>query len=120
MLKMTRKEAEARGRQAEKTAARFLRLKGWRILAERVRTPGGEVDLVAKRGGLVAFVEVKARTRLEDLEQAIDLKRLRRVADAAEILYPQFCPNGEDMRIDVILVAPRRLPVHLINVWHGF
>ena len=101
---MTRREAEARGRQAEKTAARFLRLKGWRILAERVRTPRGEVDLVAKRGGLVAFVEVKARTRLEDLEQAIDLKRLKRVADAAEILYPQYCPNGEDMRIDVILV----------------
>jgi len=117
---MTRKEAEARGRQAEKTAARFLRLKGWRILAERVRTPRGEVDLVAKRGGLVAFVEVKARTRLEDLEQAIDLKRLRRVADAAESLYPQYCLNGEDMRIDVILVASRRLPVHLTNVWHGF
>ncbi len=117
---MTRQDAEARGRQAEKAAARFLRLKGWRILAERVRTPRGEVDLVARRGGLVAFVEVKARTKLEDLEQAIDLKRLQRVADAAEILYPQFCPNGEDMQIDVILVAPRRLPVHLPNVWHGF
>ncbi|MEH6716791.1 YraN family protein [Parasphingorhabdus flavimaris] len=117
---MKREAAEKRGRQAEKTAARFLRLKGWRILDERVRTPRGEVDLVAKRGGLVAFVEVKARTRLEDLEQAIDLNRLRRVADAVEILYPQYCTRGEDARIDVILVAPRRLPVHLTNVWHGF
>ncbi|MEH6702191.1 YraN family protein [Parasphingorhabdus sp.] len=117
---MKREAAEKRGRQAEKTAARFLRLKGWRILGERVRTPRGEVDLVAKRGGLVAFVEVKARTKLEDLEQAIDLKRLQRVADAVEILYPQYCTNGEDARIDVILVAPRRLPVHLPNVWHGF
>ena len=117
---MKREAAEKRGRQAEKTAARFLRLKGWRILAERVRTPRGEVDLVARRGGLVAFVEVKARTKLEDLEQAIDLNRLRRVADAVEILYPQYCTNGEDARIDVILVAPRRLPVHLANVWHGF
>ena len=117
---MKREAAEKRGRQAEKTAARFLRLKGWRILGERVRTPRGEVDLVAKRGGLVAFVEVKARTRMEDLEQAIDLRRLQRVADAAEILYSRYCTKGEDMRIDVILIAPRRLPVHLPNVWHGF
>ena len=117
---MKREAAEKRGRHAEKIAARFLRLKGWRILAERVRTPRGEGDLVAKRGGLIAFVEVKARTKLEDLEQAIDLNRLRRVADAVEILYPQYCASGEDARIDVILVAPRRLPVHLTNVWHGF
>ena len=117
---MKREAAEKRGRQAEKTAARFLRLKGWRILAERVRTPRGEVDLVAKRGGLVAFVEVKARTKLQDLEQSIDLKRLRRVADAVEILYPQYCTKSEDARIDVILVAPRRMPIHLPNVWHGF
>ncbi|VAW01153.1 Endonuclease [hydrothermal vent metagenome] len=117
---MKREAAEKRGRHAEKVAARFLRLKGWRILAERVRTLRGEVDLVAKRGGLVAFVEVKARTKLEDLETSIDQHRLKRVADAAEILYPKYCTKGEDMRIDVILVAPRRLPVHLTNVWHGF
>ncbi|WP_417621893.1 YraN family protein [Parasphingorhabdus sp.] len=117
---MKREAAEQRGRQAEKTAARFLRLKGWRILGERVRTPRGEVDLVAKRGALVAFVEVKARTKLEDLAIAIDERRLKRVAAAVEILYPQYCTNGEDARIDVILVAPRRLPIHLPNVWHGF
>ncbi|MEO9635858.1 MAG: YraN family protein [Parasphingorhabdus sp.] len=117
---MKREAAEKRGRQAEKTAARFLRLKGWRILAERVRTPRGEVDLIAKRGGLVAFVEVKARSKIADLEQSIDLKRLKRVADAVEILYSEYCKKGEDARIDVILVTPRRLPVHLTNVWHGF
>ena len=117
---MNREAAEKRGRQAEKKAARFLRLKGWRILAERVRTPRGEVDLVAKRGRLVAFVEVKARTKAQDLDNAIDQHRLKRVAAAAEILYPEFCKKGEDMQIDVILVAPRRLPIHLTNVWHGF
>ena len=117
---MKREAAEKRGRQAEKTAARFLRLKGWRILAERVRTPRGEVDLVAKRGGLVAFVEVKARTKLEDLALAIDERRLKRVAAAVEILYSEYCTKGEDARIDVILVTPRRLPIHLTNVWHGF
>ena len=117
---MKRQAAEARGRQAEKVAARFLRVKGWQILAERVRTPRGEVDLIAKRGGLVAFVEVKARTKAADLETSIDQRRLKRVADAAEILYSEYCTKGEDMRIDVILVAPRRLPIHMINVWHGF
>ncbi len=117
---MKREAAEKRGRHAEKVAARFLRLKGWRILAGRVRTPRDEVDLIAKRGALVAFVEVKARTKLEDLETSIDQRRLKRVADAAEILYSKYCTKGEDMRIDVILIAPRRLPVHLTNVWHGF
>ena len=117
---MTREAAEQRGRLAEKTAATFLRLHGWRILAERVRTAGGEVDIIAQRGKLVAFVEVKARTKAADLDTAIDQHRLKRVAAAAEILFAQYCPNGEDARIDVILVAPRRWPVHLKNVWHGF
>ena len=117
---MKREAAEKRGRQAEKTASNWLRLHGWRILAERVRTPRGEVDLIAKRLGLVAFVEVKARTKMEDLEASIDARRLARVAAAAEILYPEYCSKGEDMRIDVILVAPRRKPIHLTNVWHGF
>jgi putative endonuclease len=115
-----RERAEQQGRRAESIAAGWLRLHGWRILAQRVRTPRGEVDVIAKRAGLVAFVEVKARTKAEDLETAIDYHRLKRVAAATEILYPEYCKNGEDARIDVILVAPRRLPTHLTNVWHGF
>lgn len=74
---------------------------------------------MAKRAGLVAFVEVKARTKSQALDEAIDHRRLARVAAAAEILYPQYCPQGEDARIDVILMAPGRLPKHLVNVWHG-
>lgn len=117
---MKRELAEQRGRRAEKFAATWLRLHGWRILAERVRTPKGEVDLVAKRKNLVAFVEVKTRTRQQDLDLAIDQHRLKRVAAAAEILFSEYCSQGEDARIDVILVAPGRLPTHLTNVWHGF
>lgn len=117
---MKRVRAEQQGRRAESIAAGWLRLHGWRILAQRVRTQRGEVDLIAKRGGLVAFVEVKARTRASDLDIAVDQHRLKRVAAAVEILYPEYCQKGEDARIDVILVAPRRLPTHLINVWHGF
>lgn len=117
---MNRILAEKRGRRAESIAAGWLRLHGWRILAKRVRTSRGEVDLVAKRGKLVAFVEVKARSKSRDLDVSIDQHRLKRVAAAANILYAQFCQNGEDARIDVILVAPRRWPTHLTNVWHGF
>ena len=113
------KAAESAGRRAEATAAWWLRLHGWRILAERVKTPRGEVDLVAKRGKTVAFVEVKARKTEKALAEAIDEYRLRRVAAAANILAPKYAGNGEDVRIDVMLLAPWRLPHHLPNVWHG-
>jgi putative endonuclease len=116
---MKRQQAEQRGRKGEAYAALWLRMKGWRILAERVRTPAGEVDLVAKRGNLVAFIEVKTRATDAELDHAIDDYRLCRVAAAAEILIPRFATKGEDIRIDVILIAPRTLPRHLVNVWHG-
>jgi putative endonuclease len=96
-----------------------LRLKGWRILAKRARVPGGEVDLVARRGRVVAFVEVKARGSEEGLGLALDQYRLRRVAVAAERLAPRYARNGEDIRIDAIFIMPGRLPRHLVNVWTG-
>lgn len=116
---MNRQAAERRGRMGETIAAWWLRLHGWRILASRVKLRVGEVDLVAKRGGTVAFIEVKARSRSEDLDTAIDAYRLRRVASAANALAVKYAPNDEDIRIDVILIAPFALPRHLTNVWHG-
>ena len=113
----SRAEREARGRRGEWLAAWYLRLKGWRILASRVKTPRGEVDLVARRGRLVAFVEVKWRARPQELELAIDEYRLRRVAAAAEVLSARYVRSGDDMRIDVLLLAPGRFPRHLKNVW---
>lgn len=114
-----RAAAEARGRRAETIAAWLLRLKGWRILARRVKVAGGEVDIIARRGGIVAFVEVKWRERAADLDTAIDAWRLRRVVAAAERLAPRYLKNGETARIDVMLLAPGRWPHHLANVWHG-
>ena len=116
---MTRQEAERRGRLGEMIAAWWLRLHGWRILATRVKLRAGEVDLIAKRGKTVAFIEVKARSKAADLDTAIDAWRLRRVAAAANALSAKYAPNGEDVRIDVILVAPFARPRHLTNVWHG-
>lgn len=116
---MKRQEAERRGRIGETIAAWWLRLHGWRILASRVKLRVGEVDLIAKRGRTVAFIEVKARSRSEDLDTAVDAWRLRRVAAAANALAAKYATRGEDIRIDVILIAPFALPRHLINVWHG-
>ncbi len=116
---MNRLAAEQRGRRGESIAAWFLRLKGWRVVAMRVKTPRGEVDLIARRGKTIAFVEVKARSNVRDLATAIDAYRLRRVAAAAEILLPKYGKECENMQIDVIMVAPWRWPHHLPNVWHG-
>jgi putative endonuclease len=114
-----RQAAEARGRHGERVAAWWLRLKGWRILDQRVRTPAGEIDLVAKRGRLIAFVEVKTRATPAELDLAIDERRLARVAAAAEVLIPRYASDGEDIRIDVILVAPSTRPRHIENAWIG-
>jgi putative endonuclease len=116
---MKRQRAERGGRRAEAAAALWLRLKGWHILARRVRTPVGEVDLVARRGRTVAFVEVKARADAAQAALALDEYRLRRVAAAAGALAPRYARSGDDLRIDAIFVTPWRLPRHLANVWHG-
>jgi putative endonuclease len=114
-----RKKAERAGRVGETAAAWWLRLKGWRILARRVRTPAGEVDLIAKRGNLVAFVEVKRRKTGEELDFAIDHFRLTRVAKAAESLAHKYLEPGDDMLVDVILIAPGRTLRHIENAWIG-
>jgi putative endonuclease len=116
---MKRQQAEKRGRQADRIAGWWLRLKGWQIVGRRMRTPAGEVDLVARRGSMLAFVEVKARASGAELALAIDERRLSRVAAAAEMLFYDLAKPGDDMRIDVILLAPGRPPRHLANVWHG-
>jgi putative endonuclease len=114
-----RRAAEAAGRRGERVAAWWLRLKGWRILAQRVRTPAGEVDLVARKGRLVAFVEVKLRKSAAELDFAIDERRLARVAAAAEILMARYAEPGDDIRVDVILLAPGTPPRHIENAWIG-
>ncbi|MFC3174435.1 YraN family protein [Novosphingobium bradum] len=116
---MRRREAEQRGRKGETLAAWYLRFKGWRIVARRVKTPRGEIDLVARRGRTVAFVEVKWRRTEADLALALDARRLARVRAAAEALVPRFAHAGEDIRIDAILLAPGRWPRHIANASLG-
>lgn len=114
-----RKAAESRGRDGERRAAWWLWLRGWKILDRRVRTPVGEIDLVVRKGNLVAFVEVKTRATDAELDYAIDEHRLSRVAAAAEYLMPRYAGPGDDIRVDVILIAPGKLPRHIENAWMG-
>ena len=116
---MKRRRAERGGRRAESIAAFWLRLKGWRILARRVRTPVGEIDLVARRGRTIIFVEVKSRSTAEQAGIALDEWRLRRVAAAAEALLPRFARPDDEVRIDAVYVVPRRFPCHLANISQG-
>ena len=114
---MNRRRAERGGRRAERLAAWWLRLHGWRILALRARTPVGEVDLIARRGRTLAFIEVKARASEAEAAIALDDYRLRRVARAAEALAPRYSRPGDVTRIDALYMVPRRWPRHVVNVW---
>jgi putative endonuclease len=116
---MKRQRAERGGRRAESLAALWLQLKGWKILARRARTPAGEIDLVARRGRTVAFVEVKARSTAAEADLALDEYRLRRVAAAAESLAHRFARPGDDLRVDAMFIVPWHLPRHMTNVWRG-
>ena len=114
---MKRAEAEQRGRRAEVLAAWWLRLLGWRILAQRVKLKAGVVDLIARKGRTVAFIVVKWRKDAWQLGASIDAHRLRRVARAAEVLAAKYAGPGDELRIDVILMAPGKWPRRIANAW---
>lgn len=116
---MKRQRAERFGRWGEHVAGWYLRLLGWRIVARRVKQRGGEIDLIARRGRTTAFVEVKTRRTAAELDLAIDEYRLRRVTAAVEAVSHRYARPGDDIRVDIILVAPWAWPRHLANVWHG-
>ena len=119
MTRETRRRAYGRGRRAEALAAWWLRLKGYRIVARGFRVPAGEIDLIARRGRVLAHVEVKARPSLEEAREALTPRQRRRIERAAEA-FLQRRPDlaGLDQRFDVVLLAPRRRPYHLENAWH--
>src|ERR1700742_1206034 len=103
------------GLSAESRAAALLMAKGYRILAKRFRTPHGEIDLVAKRRNLLAFVEVKARASLDDAAYAVTPRQQARIIDAAQAWLMAHPEHAEfELRFDAMLIAPRRLPRHLL------
>lgn len=106
------------GLRAEKAAALWLVLKGYKILKKRFKTPVGEIDLIAKRGKTIVFVEVKARTDADAGLYAVGSRAQARIEQAAKYflaLHPAY--NGYDMRFDIIVYAPPFFLRHLDNAW---
>jgi putative endonuclease len=103
------------GLSAEGRAAAYLMVKGYRILARRFRTPYGEIDIVARRRNLLAFVEVKARASLDEAAYAVTPRQQRRIIEAAQAWLMAHPEHADfDLRFDAMLIAPRRLPRHLL------
>jgi putative endonuclease len=95
-------------------AAAFLLAKGYRIAARRWRSAAGEIDIVARRGNLLIFVEVKARSTFDDAAYLVTPRQKQRIAAAAAIWLAEHMDDANrDMRFDAILVAPRRWPRHI-------
>lgn len=116
----SRRQAFRRGHAAELLCLWHLRLRGYRILARRFRVPSGEIDLIARRGGVLAAIEVKARPDLVIAGESVSPRQRRRVARALEhflALRPDLARLAP--RFDVMLVAPGRLPRHLADAWRG-
>lgn len=103
------------GISAESRAAAYLIAKGYRILARRFRTPYGEIDIVARRRNLIAFVEVKARETIDEAAFAVTSRQQQRIVNAAEGWLAAHPEHAEfELRFDAVLIAPRRLPRHVL------
>lgn len=106
------------GTRAERIAVWFLRCKGYRILAVRARLPVGEIDIVAKKSGILIFVEVKARPTLHDAMIAISKRQQKRIVAASEGFVAQQAKWAKfDRRYDLIAIVPGRLPSHIKDAW---
>ncbi|WP_439530366.1 YraN family protein [Pannonibacter sp.] len=113
-----RRRAYRLGHGAESLAALILRLKGWRILARRFRSGAGEVDLVARRGDVLAFIEVKARRSRAAALEAVSATARGRIIRAAQIFLVQHPDQADTIqRFDLMLIVPWRWPEHLTDAF---
>jgi len=113
-------EADRRGRSAEAAAELALERDGWNILARRIRTPAGEIDIVAEKSGLLAIIEVKARPRLADAAASLSVRQQARLFAAAEILlatHPQWGVEG--VRFDLVVVDARGIVRRIADAFRG-
>jgi putative endonuclease len=112
--------ARLSGRRAEVLAALWLMAKGYRILGFRLRTPQAEIDLLALRGKVLAVVEVKQRTNLLIALETVTFdqrERLRRAGASLAAGRPSLA--GASVRLDLIALAPGKLPRHIRDAWRG-
>jgi putative endonuclease len=113
-------EAERRGRSAEAAALAALERDGWSILARRLRTQAGEIDIVAERDGLLAVIEVKARASLSDAAAALSMRQQERLVAATEIILAMHPLWGvEGVRFDLLLVDAAGVVRRIADAFRG-
>ncbi len=114
--------AERRGRFAEASCVAWLRLTGWRILARRLKSKAGsglgEIDIVAKRRRVVAFIEVKARADHARAQESVTALQRQRIARAAHVFAERNALCAEcDLRFDVMSVDRHLWPRRITDAW---
>ena len=117
---VARRRAQRHGRVAEWLCLWHLRLRGWHILARGWRCPAGEIDILARRGKVLAVIEVKSRGEFAAAAAALAPRQRRRITRAAEAFLIQRTDlAGLDLRFDLMVVAPLRLPRHWRGAWRA-
>ena len=119
MTRKARRQSWRRGWLAESVCALSLRCRGYRVLARRQRSPVGEIDIIARRGGVLAIIEVKARPSVNEAAHAVTKRQRNRLVRAASLFVAQRPALATlAMRFDVMAVtAPWRPPRHLTDAW---
>jgi putative endonuclease len=118
---VSRRAAYRRGHAGERLAALRLWLTGYRILARRYRTKVGEIDLIARRGDVVAFVEVKRRDALATGLEAVTPQARIRIRRAAELYLRRNPALAERaLRFDVMVITPWAWPRHIVDAWRDY
>jgi putative endonuclease len=114
-----RRESYDAGMFAETLACIFLRLKGYKIITKRFKTKSGELDIVAKSGSVIVFVEVKKRTCLDDALASIAPYNMARIRKAAQWWLQSNISLADkcDIRFDVVAIAPYSWPRHILNAF---
>ncbi|EJF90388.1 YraN family protein [Bartonella tamiae] len=117
-VKNAKRKAFKRGLNGERKAALWLQLKGFHIAARRFKTRHGEIDLIARRGRLVAIVEVKARRSLAEAMEAVNTMSAHRIEQACDIWLARQADHDQlYVRFDLIAIMPYRLPKHIPNIF---
>ena len=119
MNKKRKQKTYSRGIYAERLAGLWLQMKGYHIAARRFETGFGEIDIIARRGHVIAIVEVKARPTLEEAMEAVKQQSRKRIDKAANVFLARQ-PDAKKLRLryDLIAISPWKLPRHIEGFFH--
>ncbi len=119
-MRRTRQAAHIHGHRAETIAVWYMRLKGYRLIANRFKSAVGEIDLIMRKGRTLVFIEVKARSKVDDSMWAVTPQQSRRIASAASLFVCRHdVPSVEFQRFDIVAVPSYLWPTHIKNAFDG-